>query len=222
MAGLLTRPGRRGILRKASFVIALVVSGCGAVSFMRAENAYQQGHYVEAKALAENAVREDPTNPRPRKLLAKILVRFGADALEQNDLETAKRYFEEARDLYPAEPNVDSYLSLIHRVEAKREARLQAPSGGTPPTEPEEAPRQKGPRTSAKPPEEAPAGEAGESRSLTATQDSSLYDAPSPFAAKVGSLSAGTHVSRIREAGGWYEVETRDGRRGYVRAEAVK
>jgi tetratricopeptide (TPR) repeat protein len=205
------------------FLFATLLTGCAAVHLMQAEHAYNLRQYDEAKTLAKQAVSEDPQSVPAKKLLGKILVQFGADALERDDLGTAKRYFEEASNLSPRDPLLDSYLDMIRHEERRREATARGFDQVPRTEEHEQHPkRERAPKIAQPSVEASPPAGASQAKGLTVVEESSLYDAPSPFAAKVGNVSTGARLNFIREAGGWYEVETKDGRRGYVKGEAVK
>ncbi len=211
-----------------TLLAALSLSGCTPYYMAEAQRADSEGRYEDARRNAGEALRLDPDYRRARALLGTILLHSGADALAHNDLESARFYFKEAARVDPANTEVAGYLEIVR----KAEERQPAPAVATPRSE-TTSPRTEtkpppAPREAAKPavehareaPVPAPKEEPTPGRALRRTV--SLYAEPSPLAGELGKLPAGTSVSVLREVGAWNEVETRDGKRGYVAADAVE
>ncbi len=93
----------------------LAFAGCVSWSDMRAQNAYLQGHLDKAEALNDSALASDPKDLQAQKLGAKIATKRGVEALERNDVPTARAAFEKAVKLNPTDEVPRKYLETLGR-----------------------------------------------------------------------------------------------------------
>ena len=96
-------------------VAVVAIAGCVSWADMRAQNAYLQGHLDKAEALNDSALSSDPNDLQAKKLGAKIATKRGVEALDRNDVPTARAAFEKAVKLNPTDEVPRKYLETIGR-----------------------------------------------------------------------------------------------------------
>ena len=106
------------------FIALVSLAGCVSWADMRAQNAYLQGHIDKAEALNDSALSSDPNDLQAKKLGARIATKRGVEALEKNDVPTARAAFEKAVKLNPTDEVPRKYLETLGR---------EMPSYSTPP-----------------------------------------------------------------------------------------
>jgi len=95
--------------------VLVAIAGCVSWSDMRAQNAYLQGHLDKAEQLNDSALSSDPNDLQAKKLGAKIATKRGVEALDRNDVATARAAFEKAVKLNPTDEVPRKYLETLGR-----------------------------------------------------------------------------------------------------------
>jgi tetratricopeptide (TPR) repeat protein len=109
-----------GVLRTFLAVLLLLFfSGTEGVhgaseSYRSGVDLFRDGHFEEAAAKFEDALREDPSSSEPLRSLAHTLAALGQQKFRKGDLESAADYFEEAVDKWPEEEAFHFLLAVTY------------------------------------------------------------------------------------------------------------